>query len=70
MALKTLGPDLSKQFDYILTLLEPPSTEAIIPEPPAHLDNTPENQPFMLPVKQMQKAAQTIRQEIQVLKND
>ncbi len=70
VALKTLGPDLSKQFDYILTLLEPPSTEAIIPEPPAHLDNTPENQPFMLPVKQMQKAAQTIRQEIQVLKND
>ncbi len=70
VALKTLGPDLSKQFDYILTLLEHPSTEAIIPEPPAHLDNTPENQPFMLPVKQMQKAAQTIRQEIQVLKND
>lgn len=70
VALKTLGPDLSKQFDYILTLLEPPSAEAIIPEPPAHLDNTPENQPFMLPVKQMQKAAQTIRQEIQVLKND
>ncbi len=70
VALKTLGPDLSKQFDYILTLLEPPSAETIIPEPPAHLDNTPENQPFMLPVKQMQKAAQTIRQEIQVLKND
>ncbi len=70
VALKTLGPDLSKQFDYILTLLEPPSPETIIPEPPAHLDNTPENQPFMLPVKQMQKAAQTIRQEIQVLKND
>lgn len=70
VSLKTLGPDLSKQFDYILTLLQPPSENAAIPEPPAHLENTPENQPFMLPVKQMQKAAQTIRQEIQVLKND
>lgn len=69
LSLKTLKPDLSAQFDYIQTLLQLTPDKTIPESPPQHLENTPENQPFMLPVKQMQKAAQTIRQEMTVLKS-
>ncbi|MDY3330332.1 MAG: FUSC family membrane protein [Pelistega sp.] len=67
LSLKKLDSDLAQQFEYIHALLQPSDDESM-PEPPANLENTAENQPFMLPVKQMQKAAQTIRQEMQVLK--
>lgn len=69
VALKNLNPDLSAQFDYIQMLLQSSSTNEPAPVAPPHLENTLENQPFMLPVKQMQKAAQTIRQEMLLLKS-
>ena len=52
---------INQQFDYIDQLLDASCT--IEPTKPANLENTPENHPFMLPIKQMQKASQTIRQE-------
>ncbi|WP_159990357.1 FUSC family protein [Pelistega ratti] len=61
LALDKNNPPLQQQFIYIETLLSAPY--AIDIATPDYLENTPENQPFMLPVKQMQKAAQTIRQE-------
>lgn len=69
VALKNLNPDLSAQFDYIQMLLQSSSTNEPAPVAPPHLENTLENQPFILPVKQMQKAAQTIRQEMLLLKS-
>lgn len=58
--LTSLGKDLQQQFNYINQLLACSKEE---PNTPAHLENTPTNGPFLLPIKQMQKAAQTIRQE-------
>lgn len=52
---------INQQFDYIDQLLD--ASRTIEPTKPANLENTPENHPFMLPIKQMQKASQTIRQE-------
>lgn len=66
LSLEKLDEDLVQQFDYILALLQSPN-EGNAPETPANLENTIEKQPLMLPVKQMQKAAQTIRQEMQTL---
>lgn len=52
---------INEQFDYIDKLLDAKRTEE--PVKPANLENTPENHPYMLPIKQMQKASQTIRLE-------
>ncbi|MDO5678827.1 MAG: FUSC family membrane protein [Pelistega sp.] len=63
--LDTLSPKMLAQFDYIDQLLTLGCLP--IPEKPSKLDDETENHPFILPLKQMQKASETIRQEAETL---
>lgn len=68
LSLDTISPELSAQLDYINQLLSTETMHATHepPAPPA-LENTIENQPFMLPLKQIRKAALSIRQEVKAM---
>ncbi|ETD72796.1 membrane protein [Pelistega indica] len=60
LSLDKLSPTLKDHFVYIEQLLKQ-TKQQDDPPTPIHLEDTPENLPFMLPLKQMQNAAHTIR---------